>query len=488
MNILRLSGRIAGQRRFLLNINKQPGAAHSITIRISYPNQVGMLGQITTVISAAGGDIGAIDIVSSGRSHMVRDITINARDEAHSGMLSNVVELVDDVTIINVSDQVFLRHLGGKIEMRSKTPIKTRNDMSIVYTPGVARISSAIQKKPESVWNLTSKSNTVAVVTDGSAVLGLGDIGPSAALPVMEGKAQLLKELVDVDAWPIALDTKDPDKIIEAVKLISPGFGAINLEDISAPRCFEIEQRLHEELDIPVFHDDQHGTAIVILAALYNAVKVVGKEWSKLKVVQVGIGAAGIATAKLLIKSGISNIIGLDKEGVLDKNQNYQQNSVWREYSQITNPNNVSGNLTEAIADADIFVGLSGSGVLSPKDVKMMNKDPIILAMANPDPEIWPEEIDEYVAVMATGRSDYPNQVNNALCFPGMFRGLLDARAQKVTDEMKMAAALAISEGVPSNHLNNDYIMPSIFDTDVAYEVAKNVKMAAIKGGVALKN
>ena len=302
-----------------MTVRRQPGAAHSITIRTSYPNTVGMLGQITTNISAAGGDIGAIDIVSAGRNSMVRDITINARDESHAEILKEAVSSVEGVTIVNVSDQVFLRHLGGKIEMQSKTSIKTRNDMSLIYTPGVARVSKAIHEEPESVWNLTSKGNTVAIVTDGSAVLGLGDIGPAAALPVMEGKAQLLKELVGVDAWPIVLDTHDISKIVDTIKLLSPGFGAINLEDISAPRCFEIEQRLHKELSIPVFHDDQHGTAVVVLAALYNAVKVVNKKLPELKVVLVGIGAAGVATTKLLIKAGIKNIIGVDREGILDR-------------------------------------------------------------------------------------------------------------------------------------------------------------------------
>jgi len=471
-----------------LTVRRQPGAAHSITIRTSYPNTVGMLGQITTNISAAGGDIGAIDIVSAGRNGMVRDITINARDDSHAEILKKAVSSVEGVTIVNVSDQVFLRHLGGKIEMQSKAPIKTRNDMSLIYTPGVARVSKAIHEQPESVWNLTSKGNTVAIVTDGSAVLGLGDIGPAAALPVMEGKAQLLKELVGVDAWPIVLDTHDTNKIVDTIKLLSPGFGAINLEDISAPRCFEIEQRLHEELAIPVFHDDQHGTAIVVLAALYNAVKVVNKNLPELKVVLVGVGAAGVATTKLLIKAGIKNIIGVDRLGILDRQKDYGNNKVWKEYSKITNPHNISGQITEAVTGADVFIGLSGPGVLQIEDVSLMNTNPIIFAMANPDPEIWPEEVEGLVEVMATGRSDYPNQVNNALCFPGMFRGILDARAQKVTDEMKMAAAFAISKGVPESHINNEYIMPSIFDTDVADQVAKNVKAAAIKSGVALKN
>ncbi|MBR97442.1 MAG: NAD-dependent malic enzyme [Dehalococcoidia bacterium] len=464
---------------------RQPGIAHSVTLRAEYANHVGMLGNITSAISLAGGDIGAIDIVSTGSENMIRDITVNARDEQHSNEIIDSVSAVEGVRIVNVSDQVFLRHLGGKIEMQSKTPVKTRNDMSIVYTPGVARVSSAIQKDPESVWNLTSKSNTVAVVTDGSAVLGLGNIGAAAALPVMEGKAQLLKELTGVDAWPIALDTNDPDEIIKTVKLLATGFGGINLEDISAPRCFYIERRLKEELDIPVFHDDQHGTAVVVVAGLLNALKVVEKKLSDVKVVVAGIGAAGIATTDLMITAGISNIIGVDRHGILSKDDTYPENEYWELFSKITNPNNVKGGLTEAIKNADVFIGLSGPNVVSVDQIKTMNSDAIVFAMSNPDPEIWPEDAHGLVRIMATGRSDYPNQVNNALCFPGMFRGVLDARATEINDEMKLAAAQAIADGVPERHLNDEYIMPSIFDAAVARRVARAVTQTARKTGVA---
>lgn len=464
---------------------RQPGIAHSVTIRAEYANQVGMLGRITSAIGNAGGDIGAIDIVSGGRDGIVRDITVNARDVDHAQQIVEAVRELDGVTVLNVSDQVFLRHLGGKIEMSSKTPVKTRNDMSIVYTPGVARVSMAIHDDPESVWNLTSKSNTVAVVTDGSAVLGLGDIGPAAALPVMEGKALLFKELAGVDAWPIALDTNDPDEIVSIVKRISAGFGGINLEDISAPRCFYIEERLRNELDIPVFHDDQHGTAVVVLAGLLNALKVVDKRMEDLKVVVTGVGAGGLATTSLLITSGVKNILGFDRQGILHRGRDYRDNEAKSWFANATNPDDLKGGIDEAMDGADLFVGLSAPGVISIDHVRLMNRDAMVFAMANPDPEIWPEDIAGHVRVMATGRSDYPNQVNNALCFPGMFRGVLDARASEINDEMKIAAAHAIAAGVPDRHLNEEYIMPSIFDTSVVRTVARDVAAAARKTGVA---
>ena len=464
---------------------RQPGIAHSVTIRAEYANQVGMLGTITSAIGDAGGDIGAIDIVTGSRDAIVRDITVNASDVDHGQEIVEAVRAVDGVKVVNVSDQVFLRHLGGKIEMRSKTPVRTRNDMSIVYTPGVARVSMAIHDDPESVWNLTSKSNTVAVVTDGSAVLGLGDIGPAAALPVMEGKALLFKELAGVDAWPVALDTNDPDEIVRTVKSMSSGFGGINLEDISAPRCFYIEERLRDELDIPVFHDDQHGTAVVVLAALLNSLKVVDKRMEDLKVVVTGVGAGGLATTSLLITSGVKNILGFDRQGILHSGRDYGDNEAKVWFANATNPDDVKGGIDEAMDGADLFVGLSAPGVISQEHVKLMNRDAIVFAMANPDPEIWPEEAAGHVRVMATGRSDYPNQVNNALCFPGMFRGVLDVRAREINDDMKIAAARAIADGVPERHLNEEYVMPSIFDTSVVRKVARAVAAAARKSGVA---
>ena len=464
---------------------RQPGIAYSLTIRAEYPNEVGMLGRITSAIGTAGGDIGAIDIAPASRGAMVRDITFNARDVDHGQAIVEAVREVDDVTVISVSDQVFLRHLGGKIEIRSKTSVKTRNDMSIVYTPGVARVSMAIHEDPESAWNLTSKGNTVAVVTDGSAVLGLGDIGPAASLPVMEGKALLFKELAGVDAWPIALDTKDPDEIVTTVKNLAPGFGGINLEDISAPRCFYIERRLREELDIPVFHDDQHGTAVVVLAGLLNAIRLVDKKMEDLKVVITGVGASGLATTKLLITSGVKNIVGFDRQGILHRGRDYGDNEAKAWFAGATNPDDARGGIMEAMDEADLFIGLSAPGVITQEHLKLMNRDAIVFAMANPDPEIWPEDAADHVRVMATGRSDYPNQVNNALCFPGLFRGVLDVRAREVNDEMKLAAARAIADGVPERHLNEEYIMPSIFDTAVVRKVAREVAAAARKSGVA---
>ena len=464
---------------------RQPGIAYSLTIRAEYPNEVGMLGRITSAIGTAGGDIGAIDIAPASRGAMVRDITVNARDVDHGQAIVEAVREVDGVTVISASDQVFLRHLGGKIEIRSKTSVKTRNDMSIVYTPGVARVSMAIHEDPESAWNLTSKGNTVAVVTDGSAVLGLGDIGPAASLPVMEGKALLFKELAGVDAWPIALDTKDPDEIVTTVKNLAPGFGGINLEDISAPRCFYIERRLREELDIPVFHDDQHGTAVVVLAGLLNAIRLVDKKMEDLKVVITGVGASGLATTKLLITSGVKNIVGFDRQGILHRGRDYGDNEAKAWFAGATNPDDARGGIMEAMDEADLFIGLSAPGVITQEHLKLMNRDAIVFAMANPDPEIWPEDAADHVRVMATGRSDYPNQVNNALCFPGLFRGVLDVRAREVNDEMKLAAARAIADGVPERHLNEEYIMPSIFDTAVVRKVAREVAAAARKSGVA---
>ena len=466
---------------------RHPDIAHSITIRAEYANEVGMLGNITSAISSSGGDIGAIDIVSTRPNIIIRDITINARDTHHIEDIINTISSINGVSIVNISDQVFLRHLGGKIEMQSKTPIKTRNDMSIVYTPGVARISNAIKQQPESVWNLTSKGNTVAVVTDGSAVLGLGDIGASASLPVMEGKAQLLKELADIDAWPIAINSKDPEEIINTVKLISPGFGGINLEDISSPRCFYIEERLQKELDIPVFHDDQHGTAVVVLAGLLNSTKVVNKKIKNLKVVIAGVGAAGISTTKLLMKSGIKDIVGVDQEGIISSSPNYSDNPNWEWFAKHTNPRDLSGNLDEAMKGADVFIGLSAPDVISTKHLKSMSENPIVFAMANPEPEIWPEEALQYVTVMATGRSDYPNQVNNALCFPGMFRGVLNARAKEINNEMKIAAAHAIADCVPEDHISSEYIIPSIFDKNVTRKVAREVAKSARSTGVSRK-
>ena len=465
-----------------------PSIAYSITIRAQYPNRAGMLGAITSAIGEVEGDIGAIDTVSSSRTSMTRDITVNARNVAHGEQIESRVRKLPGVRVLSVSDPVFLRHLGGKIEVNSRSPVTTRNDMSIVYTPGVGRVSMAIYHDPAALWTLTGKGNTVAVVTDGTAVLGLGDIGPGGAMPVMEGKAVLFKELADVDAYPICLDTKDADEIVEIVKAISPGFGGVNLEDISAPRCFYVEQRLKDELDIPIFHDDQHGTAVVVLAGLINALKITGKQMQDLKVVVNGVGASGIACAKILMTAGCFNIIGCDTQGIVYRGRDNRGNTAKDEFAEISNPDNVEGDLTKALQGADVFLGLSGPNTVTPDMVRDMNDEPIVFAMANPDPEIWPEEANGIARVMATGRSDYPNQINNALCFPGIFRGALDVRAREINEEMKLAAAQAIAAGVPNSDLNEDFIIPSIFDKGVVRRVAREVAAAAQRTGVARRS
>ncbi|MBI4200705.1 MAG: NAD-dependent malic enzyme [Chloroflexi bacterium] len=465
--------------------NRYPAVAYGITARLEYANRPGMLGKITSAIGEVGGDISAVDLVQSTREVIARDFTVNARDVTHGQEIVAKIRAVEGVHVVNVSDPTFLMHLRGKIEMRAKTPIKTRNDLSMAYTPGVARVSMALYEDPSAVWTLTTKANTVAVVTDGSAVLGLGNIGPAAAMPVMEGKAMLFKELADVDAWPICLATQDPDEIVQTVKHIATGFGGINLEDISAPRCFYIEDRLRKELDIPVFHDDQHGTAVVVLAALLNSLKIVNKRMEDLKTVIVGVGAGGVATTRMLMDAGMRNIIGCDRTGVLYRGRDYGDNSAKVWFAENTNPDNFKGSLLDAMEGADLFIGLSGPKVLVSKHLKVMNRDAIVFAMANPDPEIFPEEAVPYVRVMATGRSDYPNQINNALCFPGFFRGMLDSRAREVNSEMKLAAAKAIAAAVPASQLNEEYIVPNVFDRNVARTVAKEVASAAHRTGVA---
>src|SRR5215213_9935914 len=406
-----------------------PNASYSVTLRVKIQNTPGKLGEITTAIGRAGGDIEGIDIASVGKDFLIRDITVNASSEKHDTEIVESLQNIDGVEVVNVSDRTFLMHLGGKIEIVSKMQLKTRSDLSMAYTPGVARICDAIHKDPEKAFNLTIKKNTVAVVSDGTAVLGLGDIGPAAAMPVMEGKAMLFKEFAGVDAFPICLSTKDPDEIVRTIKNISTAFGGINLEDISAPRCFEIEDRLKEELDIPVFHDDQHGTAVVVLAALINALKIVGKKMEEIKVVVNGVGAAGVACSKIIIEAGVKNIIGCDQHGALYRGRTEHMNWVKDWYARNTNPANETGTVHDVIKGADVFMGLSAPGVITAEDLQKMAAKPIVFAMANPIPEIMPEEAEPYVAVMATGRSDYPNQINNVLCFPGIFRGALQCRA-----------------------------------------------------------
>jgi malate dehydrogenase (oxaloacetate-decarboxylating) len=462
-----------------------PSASYSLTLRVRLSSRAGSLGELTTAIGRAGGDIGAIDIVTVGNDYIIRDLTVSSVSSQHGEQIVEAVKDVDGVELMQVSDPTFLMHLGGKIEVVSKVPLKTRADLSMAYTPGVARICDAIHKDPDKVFTLTIKKNTVAIVTDGTAVLGLGDIGPAAALPVMEGKAMLFKEFAGVDAFPICLNTKDPDEIVQTVKAISTVFGGINLEDISAPRCFQIEERLREELDIPVFHDDQHGTAVVVLAALINALRLVGKQMSDIRVVVNGVGAAGVACTKIIMAAGVQNIIGCDQTGALYRGR--QENMNWMKdwYARNTNPNEQAGTIHEIIKGADVFMGLSVPGVIDAEDVKRMAEKPIVFAMANPIPEIMPEEAAPYVAVMATGRSDYPNQINNVLSFPGIFRGALACRAARINEEMKLAAATAIAGIISDNELHPEYIVPSVFDKRVAEAVAREVEAAAHRTGVA---
>jgi malate dehydrogenase (oxaloacetate-decarboxylating) len=452
---------------------------------VKLSSRTGTLGELTTAIGRAGGDIGAIDIVSVGGDSVIRDISVNAASAEHGEQILSAVRDIDGVEIVNVSDRTFLMHIGGKIEVVSKSPLKTRDDLSMAYTPGVARVCEAINRDPEKAFTLTIKKNTVAVVTDGTAVLGLGDIGPAAAMPVMEGKAMLFKEFAGVDAFPICLSTKDPDEIVQTIKNISTAFGGINLEDISAPRCFEIEDRLKEELDIPVFHDDQHGTAVVVLAALINALKIVGKEMDKIKVVVNGVGAAGVACSKIIMEAGVKNIVGCDQSGVLYRGRREHMNWVKDWYAQNTNPDNEKGSVHDAMKGADVFFGLSAPGVITTDDLQKMAPKPIVFAMANPTPEIMPEDAEPYVAVMATGRSDYANQINNVLCFPGIFRGALACRASRINEEMKVAAAHAIASIITESELHPEYIVPSVFDKRVAEAVSREVEEAAYRTGVA---
>ena len=462
-----------------------PSASYSLTVRLEIVNKPGMLGRVTSAIGKAGGDIGAIDLVVVGKSTITRDITFKASDERHGQEVVDGVRAVQGVKVVNVSDRTFLMHLGGKIEVRGKMSVKTRDDLSMAYTPGVARVCMAIHADPEKAYALTIKQNAVAVVTDGTAVLGLGDIGPSAAQPVMEGKALIFKEFAGVDAFPVCLATKDADEIVSIVKAIAPVFGGINLEDISAPRCFDIEARLQRDLEIPVFHDDQHGTAVVVLAALLNALKIVKKRLSDARIVFTGAGASGIATAKLLMRAGAQHIIACDRAGALYRGRVDNMNPMKEWFAKHTNEKKLRGSASDALQGADVFIGLSGPGVVALKDIKAMNRDPIVFAMANPIPEIMPEEAGPHVRVMATGRSDYPNQINNSCCFPGFFRGMLDVRARRVNDEMKLAAAQALSAIVSKGELSEEYITPSMFDSRVVPAVAEAVADAAARTGVA---
>ncbi|CAN2170467.1 SfcA Malic enzyme [Candidatus Nanopelagicaceae bacterium] len=448
---------------------------YGITIRVEGSPDSHPVALATTVITGAGATITALDVVESLLEKVVIDITCDTVDAEHADEITAAIALNPDLTVRKVSDRTFLLHLGGKIEIASKVPLKTRDDLSRAYTPGVARICQAIVADPADARRLTIKRNTVAVVTDGSAVLGLGNIGPAAALPVMEGKAALFKRFADVDAWPVCLDTQDVDEIVRTVQLIAPVYGGINLEDISAPRCFEVEARLRELLDIPVFHDDQHGTAIVVLAALRNALKLVKKDLSTVKIVLSGVGAAGNAIARLLTLNGARNIIGFNVNGVIHSGLT-SEDSMQQWFIDNSNPSNFTGSISEAMVGADVFIGVSAPNVLKEADVAAMAKGAIVFALANPDPEIDPAIARKYAAVVATGRSDQPNQINNVLAFPGIFRGLLDANAHKISDEMLVAAAEAIADCVSPEQLNTSFIVPSVFDANVVKAVAAAVK------------
>ena len=452
---------------------------YGITIRVEGHPDSHPVASITAVISEAGATITALDVVESLLERVVIDITCDAIDQDHADVITSSISRHPDLTVRKVSDRTFLLHLGGKIEIQSKVPLKTRDDLSRAYTPGVARICQAIVDDPADARRLTIKRNTVAVVTDGSAVLGLGNIGPAAALPVMEGKAALFKRFADVDAWPVCLDTQDVDEIVRTVQLIAPVYGGINLEDISAPRCFEVEARLRELLDIPVFHDDQHGTAIVVLAALRNSLKLVKKDLSQVKIIMSGAGAAGTAIARLLTKSGATNIIAFDKDGVICKETKTDHDPMRQWFIDNCNPTNFNGTIHDAMKDADVFIGVSAPNVLNEADVASMSAGSIVFALANPDPEIDPVIARKYAAVVATGRSDQPNQINNVLAFPGIFRGLLDANAHKITDTLLIAAAEAIADCVSPSQLNASFIVPSVFDPQVVTAVATAVKKSS---------
>jgi len=466
---------------------EHPSASFSATLRVRLDNRPGSFASLATAIAEAGGLLGAIDLVRVGRDHKIRDVTVLAGNAEHLERIMAAVSDVPGIEVEHVSDRTFLLHLGGKLEIASRVPLKTRDDLSMAYTPGVARISTAIADDPAKVWALTIKQNTVAVVSDGSAVLGLGDVGPEAALPVMEGKAVLFKKFGGVDAFPLCLATKDVDEIVRTVVALSPVFGGINLEDISAPRCFEVERRLREQLDIPVFHDDQHGTAIVVHAALLNALRVVGKQLEDLRIVVTGVGAAGAATTKTLLAAGVRDIVGCDREGTLYRGRP-GLTPAKAAYAETTNPRGLRGSADEALEGADVYIGLSAPGAVSAEAVRRMADRAIVFAMANPTPEVLPEEITDVAEVIATGRSDYPNQINNVLAFPGVFRGVLDVRARQITQEMELAAAHALADVVKPEELEADYIIPSVFNRAVAPAVAHAVAAAAEAAGVARRS
>jgi malate dehydrogenase (oxaloacetate-decarboxylating) len=466
-----------------------PSAQFSMTLRVVLERRPGALARVLQAIGDAGGQVGAVDIIEQRETETVRELTVDAADADHWNRIVAAVEQVPDARLLETTDRTLELHRGGKIYTGMKTGIKTRDDLSMAYTPGVARVCLEIAGDREKAFEYTIKKNTVAVVSDGTAVLGLGDIGPEAAMPVMEGKAVLFKEFADVDAFPICLDTKDPEEIITAVKALAPAFGGINLEDISSPRCFEIENRLIEELDIPVFHDDQHGTAIVTLAAVLNACRLTGRRIEDLRVAMVGAGAAGVAVSRILMAAGVTDIVAADRRGAIhSERSDYAEGSmnaakIW--LAEHTNDEHRDGLPAEILEGTDLFIGLSAPGIVTARDLERMNPEPFVFAMANPTPEVAPEEAATYARIVATGRSDYPNQINNVLAFPGVFRGVLDVRAPRITDEMKMAAAQGIASIVADDELSEDYIVPSVFNRDVTRAVASAVAQEAERSGIA---
>ncbi|HEV7639301.1 MAG TPA: NAD-dependent malic enzyme [Gaiellaceae bacterium] len=469
------------------SVGPQPSPAFSITLRMRFPREPGSFARVARAIMDAGAVMGAIDLVGFAGDEVIRDVTFHCSDAAHGQAVSSEVRALEGVEVDNVSDRTFLVHAGGKIEIQGRTRVKTRDELAMVYTPGVARVCTAIYEDPAEAWALTIKANTVAIVSDGSAVLGLGDIGPAAAMPVMEGKALLFKEFAGIDAFPLCVDSQDVDDIVRFVRMLAPTVGGVNLEDISAPRCFEIERRLRDELDIPVFHDDQHGTAIAVVAALVNALRVVGKRHEDARVVIVGAGAAGIATAEMVLAEGVGELIVADIEGVLYRGRP-GLDPVRARIAERTNPERRRGRADDVIPGADVVIGLSGPGAISADAVRRMAQDAIVFAMANPVPEVLPEEVALDVAIMATGRSDYPNQINNVLAFPGVFRGALSARATTINEEMKLAAAEAIASVVTDDELSPNHIVPSVFNRAVVAAVARAVADAATATGVARRD
>lgn len=469
----------------LKGVNGMPQKMNLI-LRLAINRDETSFGEIATVISEAGGDLVAIDVINEKQTVTVRDLTINVANDDNREQLIDSVKALNGIEVKHVSDRTFLVHLGGKIEVSPKKNIDNREELSRVYTPDVARVCQVIDADPTLAFNLTIKKNSVAVISDATAVLGLGKIKPEAAMPVMEGKAMLFRQLAGINAYPICTPPQETDEMVRIIKAISPSFGGINLEDIASPQCFEIEERLNKELDIPVFHDDQHGTAIVALAGLLNALKLAEKDLGECKVVVCGIGAAGISITKMLLKAGAANVIGVDIDGALTRDKQYE-NEMWNWYAKNTNPHNETGPLSAVIKDADVFIGVSAPGVLKVEDVKQMAEDPVVFAMANPEPEIKPEDAGDYVKVIATGRSDYPNQINNVLCFPGIFKGALSCKATDINDEMMLAAAKAIASAVDEEELNKDYIIPSVFNDQVVPMIKEAVVEAAVETGVARK-